>query len=86
MNMKHLFFAIFCSLPFHAYCSPIEVRIAAVAALSVTDSDYSERFKMAYQAGFFYAAGELQNKLEKCGYRIGVDFDYCNCRRRRSLI
>ena len=50
------------------------VRIAAVAALSPSDSDYSERFKAGFQGAFFYAAGENAQSLRKCGYKVEFDF------------
>lgn len=52
------------------------VRVAAVAALSSSDSDYSERFKAGFQGAFFYGAGETAEALRKCGYRLEFDFSY----------
>lgn len=54
----------------------IEVRVGAMDALSKSDSVTSERFKRGYEAAFFYAFGKYDQKLQKCGYRMSVDFDH----------
>ncbi len=80
---KKLNFILLFSIPFtlhavHEKNKPalIDVKIGVMESLSPTAPSSSERYKRFLEAAIYYAAGENEAKLNKCGYRLIPSIHY----------
>lgn len=75
---KLVFFIVFGCLLAVSYraLSLTKVKIAAVAPLDASDTEYSERYRIGYQGALFFSAGKQAKRLKMCGYSIEFDFNY----------
>ncbi len=69
---------IYClSEQFYATAIPLQnVQVNAIAALSHTDSDYSERFRYVYNTALGIAVDSENIKLRSCGYKISTSTNF----------
>lgn len=54
----------------------IDVKIGVMESLSPTAPSSSERYKRFLEAAIYYAAGENETKLSKCGYKLTPSISY----------
>ena len=54
----------------------IDVKIGVMESLSPTAPGSSERYKRFLEAAIYYAAGENEAKLSKCGYKLTPSISY----------
>ncbi len=54
----------------------IDVKLGVMESLSPTAPSSSERYKRFLEAAIYYAAGENEAKLTKCGYRLVPSIHY----------
>ena len=54
----------------------INVKIGLMESLSPTAPSASDRYKRLYESALFYALGENEQKLQKCGYKITSTLAY----------
>lgn len=90
---KKLSFILLISLPvtlfaIQAKTKPalIDVKIGVMESLSPTAPSSSERYKRFLEAAIYYAAGENETKLSKCGYRLVPSIYYFDTYDTQELI
>lgn len=54
----------------------INVNIGLMESLSPSAPSASDRYKRLYESAFYYALGENEQKLQKCGYKITPQLVY----------